>query len=334
MSEADFAACRRKLSERAALPAPALAGGCHIYGAGGFGRRIAAELRRLDYEVLGFIDRRAREVPSLDGLPCRHPDDLDPAAIAGTHYVHGLMNHYASSRAVAAWAAGQGFAALVFPGELQVLPGFRLDNYWLAPPGETLASLDALEALHAALADEASRILLTQLLAYRLGTDPRTHPAVDAAGIYRPDFLPVLAEPVTFVDGGAFTGDSLEALLAGGVRIRDWIAVEPDAGNKRALAETARRCRGSLPAYTLIQAGLSDRAGRVRFVEGGGEASRIAAGTDACAAGSDIEIVRLDDVAWRSGPTYIKLDIEGAEQDALRGMAEHLARRPILAVSV
>ena len=53
----------------------------------------------------------------------------------------------------------------------------------------------------------------------------------------------------------------------------------------------------------------------MRFVEGGGEASRIASGEDDPEGAGRIEIVRLDDVARRPGPTYIKLDIEGAERE-------------------
>lgn len=327
----DLATLRRALAGPGRPPARIPERGCYIYGAGGFGRRIARELRRLNQEVLGFIDRTGRERPSVDGLPCCHPDDLD--AVAGTAYVHGMMNHAASPHPVLAWAETRGFTALCFPADLYGIPGFGIENYWLTPAQETRHHLDAIETVHDSLEDAESRAILRQLLAYRVSTDPRDHPAVDQAGTYVPDFLPLRDRPLTFVDGGAYTGDSLEVLLRQGVTVADWIAFEPDSGNMAVLRATARRHRPSVGSYTLIRAGLSDTNGVVRFVSGDGAASRITA-ADGRESTTEIDVVRLDDVIQRSGAIYVKLDVEGGEIAALHGMAELLSRRPTLAISL
>lgn len=326
MSDPEFQALRRRLAD--AAPPARLDQPCYVYGAGGFGRRIARALQDRGVAVRGFIDRRAAEIRCLDGLPCVPPDGLAPADLRGCAYVHGLMNHYAASDDVAAWAAEAGFARLVFPAALAAL-GLGIDQYWLAAPGATLAALDRIEALHGRLADAESRSLLRAILAYRLETDPRRHPPVEAGSIYRPDFLDLGREPITFVDCGAFTGDSLSALVEAGIAVADWLAFEPDPANMRALAETARRHNAVLGSYSLIRAGLSDEAGTAAFHAGEGAASHLAESGE----GPRIDLVRLDDVARRAGRLYIKLDIEGAEAAALRGMAAHLARRPLLAVS-
>lgn len=335
MTGTSFAECRRQLAV-SQHPFSGLGRGCQIYGAGGFGRRIARELVRLGERVLGFIDVAARERPSVDGLPCRHPDDLGDADVAGAVYVHGLMNHYSPSRTVADWAAARGFAQVLFPAQLFGISGFTLENYWLAPNAVTLDRLDEIEALHDGFQDEESRTLLRTLLDYRLSTDPRRHPDVAMSEAYVPSFLPIFEAPITFVDGGAYTGDTLETLLAHRVSVADWIAFEPDERNMAALIETACRLRPSIGRYTLMKAGLSNVNGAVRFVEGDGEASRVV-GTQEAGADvpwTDVDVVRLDDTVHRTGDVYVKLDIEGAERDALQGMAELLARRPTIAVSV
>lgn len=315
-----FDTLRRRLA--APRPTPTL-GPCLIYGAGGFGRRIAAELCRLGHPVRGFIDHAGRERTVVDGLPCRHPDDLAPAEAAVTDYVHGLMNHTTSSGAVADWAANRGFRQLLFATDLLALPGFALENYWLAPAGQ--ADLDALERLHDRLADAPSRALLRSLVAYRASTDPRAHPPVATADIYQPDGLPIRGRPLTFVDGGAYTGDTLAGLLDGGVTVAEWLAFEPDPANGAAL----RAAAGDVPRARLFEAGLSDHSGRARFQAGDGAASRV---TEAGA--TEIALLRLDDVLEPRPDLYVKLDVEGGEAAALRGMAGHLARRPVLAVSV
>jgi len=330
-SEPGFADLRRAFAgpDRPYTPIPER--GCYVYGAGGFGRRIAQELRRLDRTVLGFIDRTGRERPSVDDLPCVHPDDLGD--VAGTAYVHGIMNHAMSPQSVIAWAQIRGFAALCFPADLYGIPGFGIENYWLTPGQETRHHLDLLEIVHDRLEDTESRAILRQLLAYRVSTDPRDHPAVDVEGAYAPDFLPIRDRPLTFVDGGAYTGDTLEILMAHSVRVADWIAFEPDRGNMVALRATAHRHREAVGNYTLIRAGLADTSGSVRFVSGDGAASRITT-ADNQGLVTEIDVMRLDDVIHRTGAVYVKLDIEGSEIAALRGMTRILSQRPILAISL
>lgn len=335
MGGTDFRAFHRDVAGRERPTSPIPEGGCYVYGAGGFGRRVARELVRLGLRVIAFIDVTARERPAVDGLPCLHPDDLGDVGEAA--YVHGLMNHATSPRSVVAWAAARGFSALRFPVDLYAIPGFTLENYWLTPAQETRTNRDALAEFHDRLEDPESREALRRLVAYRLSTDPRDHPEVSVVDAYVPRFLPIFAEAVTFIDGGAYSGDTLETLLANRVAVADWIAFEPDGRNMAALRATAHRHRGSVGGYTLIQAGLSDTNGVVRFAADLGAASRIVspgevAGADA--SWTRLDVVRLDDTIGRSGPLYVKLDIEGAETDALHGMRRILGLRPTMAVSL
>lgn len=335
VAESDFAALRRALAAAGRQGQSIPERGCYVYGAGGFGRRIARDLMRLNRTVLGFIDRSGRERRSVDGLPCHHPDELGD--VGGAAYVHGLMNHTTSPQSVLAWAETRGFAALCFPADLYRIPGFTFDTYWMNPALETGTCLDELEVFHDSLDDAESRAILRDLVIYRVSTDPRDHPAVTLADAYVPDFLPIRERPLTFVDGGAFTGDTLAALLAHDVAIADWIAFEPDGANMAVLRKTADRHRDSVGSYTLIEAGLSDTGGTVRFQTSGGASRIVPAGqllaSDATAE-SAIAVMRLDDVIRRSGDIYVKLDIEGAEIAALQGMRRLLSQRPTLAVSL
>ncbi|NNM74533.1 FkbM family methyltransferase [Enterovirga aerilata] len=304
-----------------------------IYGAGGFGRQLARELVRLNLPVLGFIDRKGRESADVDGMLCRHPDDLPDGDARGTHLVYGILNHAVAPHEILSWAESRPFDQLVFPTSFYEIEGFALDSYWLGPPRETLAHLSDLMTFYDRLADEESRTTFLQLLQYRLSSDPRRHPAVREKEVYVERFLPIFDEPIIFVDAGAFTGDSLEALLDAGVKIAEWLAFEPDPENLRGLRRTAKRRADALARYTLVPAGLADTNGRLLFASSGSMSSRLA-GPDDTGNTLQVEVLRFDDAFRRSGRIYVKMDIEGAEREALRGMRNLLAQqRPILAIS-
>jgi FkbM family methyltransferase len=330
----DFSICRSELRALAQNGSHDLKRPLWIYGAGGFGRALAREMRRLGMSVRGFIDRRAHDLPMVDGLPCHAPDDIADHDVEGTGFVNGIMNHATDSADAVRWAARSGFADLVFPAQLLAVSGFAVDSYWLARPQVILDHLHAIEEFHDGLDDEESRAILSALLAYRMTTDPRHHPPVDRSGAYLPSFLPIWDRAITFVDAGAYTGDTLEALLGAGITIEDWIAFEPDPANMHALRATAARQREGLASYTLFTAGLSDRAEMVSFASGSGAASRVLEGAVPEGSLTAIQTLSLDDTLRRNGQVYVKMDIEGSERRALVGMRECLKSQPALAISI
>jgi hypothetical protein len=91
----------------------------------------------------------------------------------------------------------------------------------------------------------------------------------------------------------------------------------------------ARTNLAGLARVTYHPLGLYDRAASLSFDASGGSASRITeSGTESIAVG------RMDD-AVNEAVSFIKLDLEGAEQAALKGAKDHiLADHPKLAVAV
>lgn len=81
---------------------------------------------------------------------------------------------------------------------------------------------------------------------------------------------------------------------------------------------------------TLIEKGVGAVQGKVRFQSADRGMSSISVDGN-----MEIDVMRLDDVFCDTRVTFLKMDIEGAERDALRG-AEHVIRRdrPKLAISV
>ena len=139
------------------------------------------------------------------------------------------------------------------------------------------------------------------------------------------------ASPVRLVDCGAYTGDTLADAHRHGIDLEQACAFEPDPENFRALAAWARDRPASarFPLF-LWPCAVGRSFGETRFRTGAKGASGVADDGDAA-----VPCVGLDDVIGDYPATLLKLDIEGAEPEALAG-AEGLIRRarPRLAVCV
>lgn len=131
-----------------------------------------------------------------------------------------------------------------------------------------------------------------------------------------------------FVDGGCYDGENscTFAEWAGNVQ-KTIFAFEPDENN-------FRKCKSVLEkmdhvSYQLIPKGLWSSETVLDFCASSNEGSRFVAGGGTC-----IPVTSLDAVI-NGKVTFIKMDIEGAEYEALKG-AERLIRKykPKLAVSI
>lgn len=117
-----------------------------------------------------------------------------------------------------------------------------------------------------------------------------------------------------FVDLGAYTGDTIRELLSyTGGRYAAITALEPDKRNFRKLAAYAEE---QLPGEVeLIQAGAWNCDTALNFAAKAGRQSKLALGD----AGVRTQMRALDSVLAGRKCTMLKIDVEGAEREALQG---------------
>jgi FkbM family methyltransferase len=133
------------------------------------------------------------------------------------------------------------------------------------------------------------------------------------------------AEPMRFIDCGAYDGDTIQLMLDNSYDLDAVIALEPDQHNYAKLASRF----GDLNAV-FLPCGVSSSAGFARFHRGLGVSSRIGEVGE-----TTIQCVSIDEALPSFAPTLIKMDIEGAEPAALRGAERTLRRhRPGLAIAI
>lgn len=146
---------------------------------------------------------------------------------------------------------------------------------------------------------------------------------------YEPDIFPNNKGDV-FVDVGAYTGDSIQSYVSMyGTGYRKIYAFEISEESVRQLKENTR----DLHDVTIIQkgAGAEKSVMYLNSNASSDSANRAEAGNGGDA-GTEVEIATIDDEI-QDIPTFIKMDIEGAEQDALLGCQKTISsHHPKLAI--
>lgn len=209
--------------------------------------------------------------------------------------------------------------------EVPLYGGGLFDSAMLAEAKEPLAEVRSL------LADEHSRLLFDDAVAFRLTGEKRylsrtTKPVEDIANLLGN------ANIQTMVDGGAFKGDSAAIYATALPSLRVIHAAEADARTFRhlsAYAEQENRCQ-VVPHHCA----LWDTDGELSYTSSASRGSG-SAGQNHRAKVVTVPSLTIDTLCRDMDVELIKLDVEGAEAAALRGAMETLERcRPAMAVSL
>ena len=174
-------------------------------------------------------------------------------------------------------------------------------------------------------ADEASKTVFDHVVQYRLSAAPQHMESysVRFSEQYFEHFLGLSGE--VFVDAGGFDGDTTEIFCE---RYPDYQRVflfEPSTKNMQAAKIRLAQRRD----ITFIEQGISDQPGILWFNPDAGSASAVSS-----AGASSIEVTTLD-MAVTQPVSFIKMDLEGWEMQALNGAQRHIREdHPKLAISV
>jgi len=305
-----------------------------LFGAGSLGQQTLRCLRASGIEPLAFSDNNPRIWDTqIDGVQVLRPESAAARFGGDAVFIVTIWNasHWFSETCMRLQALGCRRVAPPSPVYWRFAEAF-LPFYTQDLPHRVYEqSRDVLEAATIWSDDWSKEEYLRQVAWRARGAWTFRRPECTDS-YFLPDVFSSIPEEV-FIDCGAFDGDTLRAYLAYcGQRFRRYVAIEPDAISFRRLEAFAAGLDASVQGrLKLLHSAVGAERATISFNDGGGLDSRAAA-----EGSSLVPSIPISDLAESSMPiTFIKMDIEGAELDALRGarpVIEH--HRPILAVCV
>ncbi len=294
-----------------------------ILGAGAEGRRLAEICAKQGIEVAGVYDNDAGKRGLAIGKHRVVPSDaigsLDrsvPVIIASHRVLGGTLMLRAMGFPVAPFALLQVLAPDMFQPHM-FYDGFVDDIFNNRP-----RYLELAEQLH----DEESVRVLDRVLGYRLTLDAALLAEVIDWDLYGFSGLVEFQDDEVYVDGGAYDGDSVRMFIdhVHG-KYERVLAFEPDPQTFKRLQKNL----AALPRVEPLNYGLHSAKAELRFNNDGSRGAIISDDGEC-----RINVVGLDEILAGQRVSFIKMNIEGAELDALRGGAESIRRwHPRLAIS-
>lgn len=187
---------------------------------------------------------------------------------------------------------------------------------------------EAVEKVYALLADEQSKFTYEQLIKYRLTYDQKYIEPVNLQKIYfENDVIPSFSGK-TFIDCGAFTGDTLlDFFNSKSCRCETYYALEPSHKNFEHLQKLI--CTHKIEWAVPLEVGAWDKEDVLHFSDSQGMSSISVTGQ------AMIHVDTLDHLFCQKKIDFIKMDIEGSEKQAILGAKKIIQEQsPILAISI
>lgn len=202
---------------------------------------------------------------------------------------------------------------VVFAPHLPLYAGSETaDKVWLDKYAERL------QAVYKRLADEQSRRVFKNVLNYKLSGKPHYLWECETARIEDLKQLFTFTDAESYLDLGAYDGDTVrEFLNLTDGRYKKITAVEADRRNYRKLCAKTE----GLAALRTVEAAVWDEDTELEFSDSGGRQSTLIGAHKRI-----VKAVKMDNLLRDEPVTYIKMDVEGAEKQALLGLKEHILR--------
>jgi FkbM family methyltransferase len=297
-----------------------------IYGAGAFGQLFYTALeKKIDFFIDDFSDETFH-----DSIPIKKRSE-----IAKDTKIYISVLQY--SQKIEEELISDGFTEVInFTNSIKTIPHIlhavsKKGYLWLVDDTSKMVN-DQLNDVKKLLKDTKSKEILEQIILLRQTLDPQYY--VDPYDKeYFPSDVPIFEhlETINFIDCGAYTGDSVRDMMTQHKVVNYCISFEPDTKNLTKLHEQLKTLHNTYPAtnFFIYPAGVYSSNTILKFSNNGIDSSaRLSEDSD-----THISVVSLDSVILHSHPNYIKMDIEGAEKEALMGAAKTIqTHKPSLAI--
>jgi FkbM family methyltransferase len=285
--------------------------------------------------VVGIIDHGSADFKLFQKEPVKTYNLSDNVLLNRLPVYFAICNPYAHlPNLVNKVAACEGYTSSHSPVELCRLlaeKGQHLQQYWLTTNFDLQNEFtNEISLFLDLLSDVKSKELYARILAYRSSGGMDLLPIGEGVQFqYLPSDLATPPRILDMIELGSCGGENLKSFLDSGYKFKSGYALEPDLHNYEVLIGTLQKLDISNLHPVPLAAWSSEE--KLRFESQAGTNSSITEG------GSDfVQAVSLDKLIPKDySINYIKMDIEGAELNALQGSHRIIeAFTPHLAICV
>ena len=304
-----------------------------IYGAGNCGKDVLSVLTQQGIPVTGFLDSKMPAGTYVNGVPVLRPDDkaIERDRRSDVCLIIAIFNAFTDIVPIIRELKSYGYTNIItFLDFYRHYPDALGDRFWLT----STKLYDSLEALLAeglsVWHDEQSRALYKAILEFRCTGNYEILPRPETEKQYFDKNLPRWRTPLELIDCGSYEGDTLVDLKNMYGTVSTIVAFEPDPLN---FIQLGRMVESSDTPFAdkiiLYPCGVWSSTTQLQF-------DSSAASSHVSATGAlQVQCVSLDEALHNIAPTLIKMDIEGAEYEALLGARRMITKhKPGLAICV
>ena len=320
-----------------------------IFGVGNFGKKLLKILNKKSIKVDFFIDQYSQQT-YLEGIPVYRLKDAPKDAVIYVSVIDRIPYEVPASIMkilgdrycfFAETLSKYGFIKVVeftevlkqFPELFEVFFKDKHFWFWWRRNKNEMLNYEKLDELEKLLTNEQSKKTLNQIVKFRENLTYQFYPfPVQEVQYFPADIIPRNWERINFVDVGSFIGDTLPWLFHFyGNKIKSIVCFEPEKKNLITLNSTINDLKKSYPEteFIVVPVAIWNSDGFMGF-DSMAATSKVSENTE-----NLVPLITLEKALTGYTPTYIKMDIEGAEIEAIKG-AEGLIKRtkPYLAISI
>ena len=319
-----------------------------IYGAGRYGESFLLAMKENGIQADFFIDQYTKR-NEVGGLPICRIDQVKDKEI--TIYISVAPNprDSAADTGILEHLQQLGFSNVYsFLQSLHAFPKFlpilaQQNLLWMSGQTEDMVDRHNIQKVKTLFHEEKSIRLLDEIVAFRETLSPETYVPPDNQEEYFFNDLDIFSsiDQLRFIDAGAYIGDTVRSAMSEFEKrhqpVEYIVSFEPDLQNAGRLGQEVQKQQQEHPDTRFIvnASGLWSKNAILRFSNTGTSSSSISNDFEDPSSVIQIPATSLDSSLIAARPNYIKMDIEGAEKEALLGTKQIISnQQPVLAICI
>lgn len=304
-----------------------------IFGAGNISKKVSAVLKNIDKNILCYlISGNPLPGETIGEHPIYSIHETNKIRHENIPVIIAVCNREKNSNIsiIIDLLKQKGFNQIITYFEFHANFAYELgDFFWLTKPSFYIENQSKYIECLSLFKEEQSKNLYKEIIVFCDTFNPFLLSEPDFDHQYFPENLTVWDGLNTFIDVGTYDGQNIiDAAKKFGV-LSKVIAFEPDQSNLKKIKQFINWPAVASEAI-IYPCGVWSETCVLSFYSGGGESSAVSEQGDLA-----VPVVSLDDVLQGVVPGFIKMDVEGAEIEALNG-AKNLIfnHKPSLAISI